>query len=98
MGGLPLGIETDAEFPIARTALAPGEMLFIYTDGLVEAVDPAGREFGRARLTDVVRPADGAEPAAQVLSRVARVLDGFVGAARQHDDVTCMIVRRLPTQ
>jgi serine phosphatase RsbU (regulator of sigma subunit) len=98
VGGLPLGIETDAEFPIARTALAPGEMLFIYTDGLVEAVDPAGREFGRARLTDVVRPADGAEPAAQVLSRVARVLDGFVGAARQHDDVTCMIVRRLPTQ
>jgi sigma-B regulation protein RsbU (phosphoserine phosphatase) len=94
-GGLPLGIETNADFPIARTRLAPGELLFIYTDGLVEAVDSAGREFGRARLADVVRPCDGTESAAQVLARVARVLDGFVGAARQHDDITCMVMRRL---
>jgi len=95
-GGLPLGIETDAEFPIAHAQLAPGELMFIYTDGVVEAVNAAGREFGRARLADVVRPCDGTESAANVLAHVARVMDGFVGAARQHDDITCMVVRRLP--
>ena len=94
-GGLPLGVETSAEFPITRTQLAPGELLFIYTDGLVEAIDPNGREFGRLRLADVVRPSGGTESAADALSRATRVLDGFVGAARQHDDITCMVVRRV---
>jgi len=95
-GGLPLGIEKDTDFPIAKTQLAPGELMFIYTDGLVEAEDAAGREFGRARLSEVVAPCDGTDSAAQVLSHIARVLDGFVGAARQHDDITCMVVRRQP--
>lgn len=97
-GGMPLGIETNADFPVARTELAPGELLFIYTDGLVEAVDPAGHEFSRARLADIVRPCDGTETAQRVLAHVARVLDGFVGAARQHDDITCMVARRLPSR
>ncbi len=97
-GGLPLGIETSADFPLARTQLAPGELMFIYTDGLVEAEDDAGREFSRARLADVVRPCDGSESAARVLAHVTGVLDGFVGAARQHDDITCMVVRRTPEQ
>ncbi len=93
-GGLPLGIEQDEQFPAGQTRLAPGEILLIYTDGVVEAVNPQGEEFGRARLFNVLGPCDASNSAAEILDRVTRVLDGFVGAAPQHDDLTCLVVRR----
>jgi len=93
-GGLPLGIEVDERFPAGQSRIGVGDILFIYTDGLVEAVNAEGEEFGKTRLTDVLRPCDGTSTAAEVLAHVTRVLDGFVGAARQHDDITCMVVRR----
>ena len=93
-GGLPLGIELDEQFPAGQTRIEAGDLLFIYTDGLVEAVNAQGEEFGKARLTNVLRPCDTSNTAAEVLGHVTRVLDGFVGAAPQHDDITCMVVRR----
>ena len=93
-GGLPLGIELDEPFPCGSGRLAPGELLVIYTDGFVEAVNSKGEEFGKARLKSVLVPCDASSSAADILAHVARVLDGFVGAAPQHDDLTCLIVRR----
>ncbi|HKO05381.1 MAG TPA: PP2C family protein-serine/threonine phosphatase [Candidatus Acidoferrales bacterium] len=95
-GGLPLGIELDERFPEGQTSLRPGDILFIYTDGLVEAVNAQGEEFGKSRLSAVLSPCDGTHTAAEVLAQITRVVDGFVGAARQHDDITCMVVRRRP--
>jgi len=93
-GGLPLGIELDEKFPAGRASLAPGDILLIYTDGVVEAVNAQGEEFGRGRLLNALRPCDAANSAAEILSHITHVLDGFVGAAPQHDDLTCMVVRR----
>jgi len=93
-GGLPLGIEPEEEFPAGNARLGLGELLFIFTDGLVEAVNAQGQEFGKSRLKDLLYPCDGAHTAADVLGHVTKALDGFVGAARQHDDITCMVVRR----
>jgi sigma-B regulation protein RsbU (phosphoserine phosphatase) len=93
-GGMPLGIEVEEKFPEGQSRLGPGDILFIYTDGLVEAVNAREEEFGKARLADVLLPCDGTHSAAEILAHITRVLDGFVGAARQHDDITCMVVRR----
>jgi len=93
-GGLPLGIEQDEQFPAGQTRIGAGDILFIYTDGLVEAVNAKGEEFGKTRLTNLLRPCDGTNTAAEVLAHITRVLDGFVGVAPQHDDITCMVVRR----
>lgn len=93
-GGLPLGIELEESFPAGHACLAPGGLLLIYTDGLVEAVNTQGEEFGKARLKNVLAPCDSAHSAAEVLAYVTRVLDGFVGVAPQHDDITCLVVRR----
>ena len=93
-GGLPLGIEMNEAFPSGSGRLAPGEMLFIYTDGFVEAVNANGDEFGKSRLKNVLGPCDAASSASDILAHVTRVLDGFVGAAPQHDDLTCMVVSR----
>jgi len=49
-GGLPLGIMSDAEFREGRTQLHPGDVLVIYSDGVSEAVNPSGEEFGPTRL------------------------------------------------
>jgi len=95
-GGLPLGIELDEPFPAGSGRLAPGELLVIYTDGFVEAVNAAGEEFGKSRLKNVLEPCDASSSASEILAHLARVLDGFVGAAPQHDDLTCLIVRRNP--
>jgi len=93
-GGLPLGIELGEKFPAGQASLAPGEFLCIYTDGLVEALNEQGEEFGKVRLLNVLRPCDSAISASEILAYITRVLDGFVGAAPQHDDVTCLVVRR----
>jgi phosphoserine phosphatase RsbU/P len=95
-GGLPLGIEREEKFPACQTRLAPGDLLLIYTDGLVEAVNAPGEEFGRSRLASVLAGCDAALAATEILAHITRVLDGFVGAARQQDDITCMVVRRQP--
>ena len=93
-GGLPLGIEPDEQFPSGQTRIGAGDILFIYTDGLVEAVNAREEEFGKTRLANVLRPCDGTHTAAEILAQITRVLDGFVGAARQRDDITYMVVRR----
>lgn len=93
-GGLPLGIEREETFPPGQTRLAPGEILFIYTDGVVEAVNAQGEEFGRGRLLEVLGPCDAANSAGEILAHITHYLDGFVGVAPQHDDLTCIVVRR----
>jgi len=95
-GGLPLGIEFDEKFPVGEAALAPGDLMLIYTDGLVEAVNAKGEEFGKDRVTNLLFPCDPQVSAADALGHVTRALDNFVGMERQHDDITCLVVRRLP--
>ena len=90
---IPLGIEINEKYETGRTVLGVGDVLIIYTDGVTEARDENGKEFGEARLL-----AMAAEPleerAAMTLSSIMRRLDEFVGGAPQHDDITCLVVRR----
>jgi sigma-B regulation protein RsbU (phosphoserine phosphatase) len=59
---------------------------------VVEAVNRADEEYGEERLLSVLQSAGGATPD-QLLSRIMVNLDLFVGEARQHDDITCMVVK-----
>jgi sigma-B regulation protein RsbU (phosphoserine phosphatase) len=90
---IPLGIEINEKYETGRTVLGLGDVLIIYTDGVTEARDEDGEEFGEARLLALA-----AEPfeerAAMTLSSIMRKLDEFVGSAPQHDDITCLVVRR----
>jgi sigma-B regulation protein RsbU (phosphoserine phosphatase) len=90
---IPLGIEINEKYETGRTVLGLGDVLIIYTDGVTEARDEDGEEFGEARLLALA-----AEPfeerAAMTLSTIMRKLDEFVGGAPQHDDITCLVVRR----
>jgi phosphoserine phosphatase RsbU/P len=94
-GGLPLGTplftENEIPYPSGRTQLQPGDLLFIFTDGVIEAVNEAGEEYGEERLLLRVHPTPAS--AADVLSRVMTDVNNFVGYARQHDDITALVLR-----
>jgi phosphoserine phosphatase RsbU/P len=90
---IPLGIELNEKYETGRTILGVGDILIIYTDGVTEARDEDGKEFGEDRLLALVaQPPE--ERAALTLSAIMRKLDEFVGGAPQHDDITCLVVRR----
>jgi phosphoserine phosphatase RsbU/P len=90
---IPLGIELMESYQTGFTRLEPRDLLVIYTDGVTEARNEDRDGFGEKRLLRVVG-AVGEERAALTLSNIMRALDEFVGSASQHDDITCMVVRR----
>lgn len=99
IGGLPLGIpavaSSQAQYETGSASLNSGDLLVIFTDGLVEAVDAGGDEYGDARLTACVKQLPEV-PAPAMLQRLVADVDAFVGTTRQRDDITCLIMKMGP--
>jgi sigma-B regulation protein RsbU (phosphoserine phosphatase) len=91
-GGLPIGIHADASYQLGSVLLAPGDWLVIFTDGVVEAMNTRGDEYGEPRLLATIAGGSSATPA-EMMRRLLADLDGFVGNTPQHDDVTCLLVK-----
>ena len=91
-GGLPFGISGKPGYDVATTKLAPGDFLLIFTDGLVEAVNEHGEEYGEERLLALL-PALRQYDANGGVTALMNELNRFTGMAHQHDDITCMIVK-----
>lgn len=91
-GGLPLGITTEATFPSAQVTLQPGDTLVLFTDGVVEAFNSAGEEFSDDRWLNVIRGLPNLN-AQQTLQYLMKTVEDFVGATRQSDDITCLVLR-----
>ncbi len=92
VGGLPLGIQSEAKYESASVTLASGDWLIIFTDGLVEAVNAHDEEFDEPRVLSTLEAGVATTPK-ELLDRLMANLDLFVGATPQHDDVTCMLVK-----
>jgi phosphoserine phosphatase RsbU/P len=91
-GGVPLGIESSAVYETSALDLQSGDSLIFFTDGVVEALDESGQELGNARWQAAIHslPKTTAQESLQYLMNL---VDVFVGATRQSDDITCMIFR-----
>jgi phosphoserine phosphatase RsbU/P len=90
-GGLPLGIMSAGRYQQGQLVLGSGDLLVVFTDGVIEAENEAQAEFGETRLVECVitmHPASAADALRSIMSSV----DVFVGRARQHDDITSLIV------
>jgi phosphoserine phosphatase RsbU/P len=92
IGGVPLGINSAAEYETSAKDLNPGDALIFYTDGVVEAFDENGTEFGNERWLAAIRGLPEVTAQESLQSLMTRV-DAFVGVTRQSDDITCMIFR-----
>ena len=91
-GGLPFGITPEAQFTASSIQLQPDDTLVLFTDGVVEAFNAAGEEFTDARWIGVIR-ALPLMPASDTLKYLLKTVEEFVGATRQSDDITCLVMR-----
>jgi len=91
--GLPLFTPEEVPYQSGRVQLQPGDLLFVFTDGVVEAVNNADEEYGERRLLACLLTSPAEESAADVLRRVMLDVNAFVGYVRQHDDITCLVLR-----
>ena len=89
---LPLGITPEATFPSAEATLQPGDTLVLFTDGVVEAFNAAGEEFSDTRWLNIIRGLPNLN-AQQTLQYLMKSVEDFVGATRQSDDITCLVLR-----
>ena len=91
-GGIPLGILEHTPYAAGSAVLQSGDWLVIFTDGVVEAENDKGEEYGEQRLLFIVH--SGAQlTTGQLLQSLTADLDRFVAGAPQHDDITCMLVK-----
>jgi len=90
--GAALGLMPDAEFAEACRVLAPGEALFLYSDGVTEARCPGDTLYGEAGLLEFLRRRAG-RPADGLATDLFKELDRFQ-AGHQSDDITMLILRR----
>jgi serine phosphatase RsbU (regulator of sigma subunit) len=88
-----LGMIDGMPFPEASAELRAGSRLVLYTDGVTEAENGAGEQFGDERLEAAIGGPERSEPAGALDAIIATVVR-FRGAARQSDDITMMLVSR----
>lgn len=94
-GGMALGIMEDMDYAEAEVQLTPGDTVFLYTDGVSEAMDIDGNEFTEERLTKTLSHTETLS-IDRVLQRVRDDVKVFVGEAAQSDDLTCLVLRYAP--
>lgn len=92
--GITLGIRPQATYQTGRLVLVPGEILYLYSDGVTEAHDPGGELFCEHRLEAVLRTQAG-RCSREVVGGVAEALKCFVGTAPPSDDITMLALRWL---
>jgi sigma-B regulation protein RsbU (phosphoserine phosphatase) len=90
--GPAVGISGDSVFTVRHTAIASGETLLSYTDGIPEATSREGEFFGRERLMALL--AGRVESAAGLVATIAGAVADHTGEAEQFDDITMLALRR----
>lgn len=94
-GGFPVGMLPFASYERLEFDLGPGDRLFIYSDGLVEAEDQDGEQFSETRLRNLVRDTAKA-PSPVLLDRLDDALRNWRGSETLDDDLSVLMLERLP--
>jgi sigma-B regulation protein RsbU (phosphoserine phosphatase) len=87
----PLGMIATAHYGEGAVEMQPGDMLLAYSDGLTEATNEHGEEFGTSRL-EALLPALRGLPPAHAGARLLEAVDAFLGETRPADDLSLAIV------
>ena len=92
-GGIALGLMPGLRYEQAEVMLAPGDTVVLYTDGVTEAMNGVGEEFGVERLRGVFASTPLEDPH-DVNAAILAAVAAFAAGAPQSDDITCMVFRR----
>lgn len=93
-GGIALGVMSGLPYRHTTIELRPGDTLFLYSDGITEAMDEADRPYGEERLAECLAGKQDLG-APDLLAEVTRSIAAFVGDADQSDDITAVVLRYL---
>jgi sigma-B regulation protein RsbU (phosphoserine phosphatase) len=90
--GPAVGLTPQAQFKYEQIQLRPGDLLFSYTDGVIDARSPDGERFSRKRLSNLLsRPVSNAF---ELMERIGTQLFSHIGKAPQEDDITMLTLQR----
>jgi sigma-B regulation protein RsbU (phosphoserine phosphatase) len=92
MGGPVVGLLPDARYQQGEEFVAPGDLLIAFSDGIVEATNASGEDFGEQRLISAVRQLRDASPM-DIRNAIHSRLNEFTGESRVDDDRTLVVVR-----
>jgi serine phosphatase RsbU (regulator of sigma subunit) len=93
LGGLVLGPNPDARYERGYVRFEPGDVLVLYTDGITEASDVAGEEFGVDRLKGIIAE-NAVLPARSLTDLIFQRVEAFSRRTRPRDDQTVVVLRR----
>jgi sigma-B regulation protein RsbU (phosphoserine phosphatase) len=91
--GLVLGIRENLNYQEETIDMQAGNLLLIYSDGVIEAMNAQQEEFGEARLIDTVRQ-NHDDTASALIGKIMQAIKKHVGQAVQSDDITLVVVKR----
>jgi len=94
VGGLPVGLFEPMKMAVHKAQLRPGDLFFLYTDGVTEAEDPETRQFGEDRLEGLLAKKGHGASASQWTARIEAAVRTFARGRSQFDDITCLALRR----
>jgi sigma-B regulation protein RsbU (phosphoserine phosphatase) len=88
------GVLPNVDYRLGQAQMEPGDILFMFTDGVTDAKDPGGHLFTEKRMLALIEPP--AESALALLDRVDDALRAHIDTAVQFDDITMLAARRSP--
>jgi sigma-B regulation protein RsbU (phosphoserine phosphatase) len=92
VGGTVVGLLESYPYQQGSVSLAAGDILVAFTDGISEAMNSADEEWGEDHLMNTIESCDGLG-AQEIMNRVFTAADTFVAGAKQHDDMTLVVMR-----
>jgi sigma-B regulation protein RsbU (phosphoserine phosphatase) len=92
--GMALGVEAESPFEQRVVSLARGDFILLYTDGVTDALNALGEEFGLERLRQAAQ-AHRQAPIAELMAEIKTQLADFIGDSAPFDDVTLVVARRV---
>jgi len=92
VGGPVLGVLPDARYEQAKLQVSPGDLLVMYSDGLVEAINSDGEEYGEGRLRELLATLTE-KSAGDIRRAILASLAAFSGSAELRDDLTIVVAQ-----
>jgi sigma-B regulation protein RsbU (phosphoserine phosphatase) len=94
--GVALGMFEHSTFGEKETHIAAGDLLVLYSDGITESEDPEGQPFEESGLQAVINRYSS-DPPAELGTRVLKAVEAHARNSRFFDDLTILILKRLPS-
>jgi sigma-B regulation protein RsbU (phosphoserine phosphatase) len=91
-GGTVVGLLESFPYEQGSVSIEPGDVFVAFTDGISESMNSADEEWGEKALIETVKACSGLSPS-QTIIRIMQAADAFVAGAKQHDDMTLVVLR-----